>query len=370
MLGKLTEARRYVAVLLRHDPASYLGLLLLALLHASEGRYDRAAVALAHLEARYAGDVPTAVVSAAVKAVSEREPALSGDAAPPSAAQEDLAVALARLHQCTGEVQELEHDADRKHTIKALAMQCVPGEESSAGMSVTAKERMHLVAGHWALLTHTAVRMQATAVFHTASEAALAYLQQVPHERRAFADVLCSRTRMSLIEVKARLPPSHCVRDLNLLGALHPAPNVFVERQQTLPLTSAVRGAETSDSTARAAVLSQPEVLLLRAQLTKALEAYSGHAEAFALLGALYLMDAGQRHMNAAERTVRLSEAAHYCTLSARCDIFQREALEGLGVVRELQGATQASVDLFSTASEMVMRESLLSFQRFAYLLY
>ncbi|CAD2215987.1 hypothetical protein, conserved [Angomonas deanei] len=369
-LGHVETVRSHVSNLLRMDGDNYLGLLLLALLHTVDSSFDKSALVLARLQSLYTDDIPSALLSTAVKVSSRANPQYS-----PNFIMEDLAVALARLTEQTKAVQEEPLSKDRKKSVKALTMHCAPGENNGEEFFISSQERKRHTAGHWALLSHVAVRSGAQKMAEVAVEAGVSFIvKETETHPRALADLLCcsARRNMMLIKQQQQLG-DHSVRELNLLSTLTP----MIEEEEASPvggfsLTASVRGSATRklpyhpSERARQVIVNEMESI--RTQLLKALEVHPGHSEAYSLLATLQLLEIENSTLSEKERAVKLTQAEHFFTNAIRCQLLSTEGHQGLGVVREAQGATEASVDFYASASDLEMKAPLVDFRRFAYL--
>ncbi|KAK7195821.1 hypothetical protein NESM_000513200 [Novymonas esmeraldas] len=398
--GAVDEARAPLTAVLRQNPKSYMGLLLLALLHAAEGDYDRARDAAVHLLEAYPDDVVGVVVHAAVRCRCRLPDAVdaqgkdatasvsgTGGGGSSEEAAEALAVAMARIASLDAAATSATSAGVKKKSLKGLCTHCAPDEDVEGGPKHSAAELRRRVVGHWALLSHVAGRLGCTTMAEVAADAGIdAVTQSRLLYRRSFADLQCSQARLALTRLResivahrvhhVRGPTAVLVRDVNLLGTFDfDAVSACDPHRMVagLPLSSGVaggvRGASSLLADTAAQRLLPPGVFdSVASTLLAAVEVYPNHAEAHALLGVARLLEASQSDLPSDTRHNRLQEAGRHFMDAVRADGELTEAYLGAGVVAEAQGAMNESFDFYTSAAEVSARAPLIPWQYFDYL--
>ncbi|KAG5470761.1 hypothetical protein LSCM1_02010 [Leishmania martiniquensis] len=384
-VGAADSARKQLTAVLQHNSRSYMGLLLLALLHAAEGDYDNAMNALIHLLNVYPDDVVGVVVLAAVQ--RKRWAPELADGHGKDAAAEELAVAMARIEKLGDEAASAVVSGLKKKSLKGLCLHCAPDEEVEGGPKHSSGELKRRVVGHWALLSHVATRLGCTTVAEVAIEAGVSVVTQCKMlYRHSFADLQCSRARLMLARLMEDIAaqqahrngalPVSMVRRLNLIGTLDFDATSYVSPPRMaagLPLTSGVT--DSSRGTAGLFPDSETQRLLpskvfddVASTLLAAVEASPNHGEGHELLGVVRLLEASQLDLPSDTRHNRLQEAGGHFMNAMQADAALPEAYLGAGVVAEAQGATAESFDFYTSAAEVFAQAPLIPWQYFDYL--
>ncbi|CBZ37096.1 hypothetical protein, conserved [Leishmania donovani] len=384
-VGAADNARNQLMVVLQHNPKSYMGLLLLTLLHAAEGDYDDANTAVMHLLNGYPNDVVAIVVHAVVQQKCRLPEPTDGHGR--DAAAEELAVAMARIATLGDEAASAATAALKKKSLKGLCTHCAPDEDVEGGPKHSSGELKRRVVGHWALLSHVATRLGCSTVAEVAIEAGTAAVAQSKMlYRRSFADLQCSQARLSLIRLREAIagqqvhhgggPSVPLVRDVNLLGTLDfntAASSELARMVAGLPLTSGVadkvRGSfSLFPGSAMQRLLPSRLFDAVASTLLAAVEACPNHEEGHTLLGVTRLLEASQLDLPSDTRHNRLQEAGRHFMNAMRADAAMPEAYLGAGVVAEAQGATGESFDFYTSAAEVSVQAPLIPWQYFDYL--
>ncbi|KAG5495669.1 hypothetical protein GH5_03334 [Leishmania sp. Ghana 2012 LV757] len=384
-VGAADNARKQLTAVFQQNSVSYMGLLLLTLLHAAGGDYDNAAKAVMHLLSVYPGDVVGVVVHAVVQ--RKRWIPELADGHGHDAAAEELAVSMARIEKLSDEAASAAGSALKKKSLKGLCIHCAPDEEVEGGPKHSAGELKRRVVGHWALLSHVAARLGCTTVAEVAIEAGTNVVAQSKMLYwRSFADLQCSRARLALIRLMGSImaqqarrtggSPVSLVRNLNLLCTLDFVTAAYANSGRmvdSLPLTSGV--AESSHGASSLFPDSDTRLLLpsklfddVASTLLAALEACPNHGEGHVLLGVTRLLEASQPNLPSDTRHNRLQEAARHFMNAVQADAAMPEAYLGAGVVAEAQGAMDESFDFYASAAEVSAQAPLIPWQYFDYL--
>ncbi|GET91692.1 hypothetical protein, conserved [Leishmania tarentolae] len=384
-MGAADNARSQLIVVLQHNPKSYMGLLLLTLLHAAEGNYDDANKAVMHLLSGYPNDVVAIIVHVAVQRKCRLPDSADGQGQDTTA--EELAVAMARIAKLSDEAAGAEAAALKKKSLKGLCTHCAPDENVEGGPKHSFGELKRRIVGHWALLSHVATRLGCTTVAEVATEAGTdAVTKSKMLYRRSFADLQCSQARLSLIRLRESIAAQQVqhgsslsvslVRDMNLLGTLDfdTTASADVARMLAgLPLTSHV--ADRVRGTFSLFPGSETQRLLpsklfdaVALTLLAAVEACPNHGEGHTLLGVTRLLEASQLELPSDTRHNRLQEAWQHFMNAIQADAVMPEAYLGAGIVAEAQGATRESFDFYTSAAEVSVQAPLIPWRYFDYL--
>nr|CAJ2479338.1 unnamed protein product [Leishmania braziliensis] len=386
-IGASDNAHQQLTVVLKHNPKSYMGLLLLTLLHTVEGDYDSANNSVTHLLDAYPQDVVGIVVHAAVLQKCRLPESADGHGKGAAAAAAELAIAMARIAVLSDEAASAEEAGLKKKSLKGLCTHCAPDEDVEGGPKHSSDELKRRVVGHWALLGHVATRLGCTTVAEVATEAGTAAITQSKMLcRRSFADLQCSQARLSLARLRERIAAQHIhhagglsvplVRDINLLAILDfdtVASADLARMVPGLPLTSSatesICGASLVSPDSGTQHLLPPKMFdAVASTLLAAVEAYPNHGEGHVLLGVTRLLEASQPGLPSDTRHNRLQEAGRHFVNSIQADAAMPEAYLGAGVVAEAQGAMDESFDFYTSAAEVSVHAPLISWQYFDYL--
>ncbi|KAG5496416.1 hypothetical protein JKF63_02718 [Porcisia hertigi] len=384
-IGASDEAHKHLTAVLQHHPKSYMGLLLLTLLHTAVGSFHDANTAVMHLLSAYPEDVVAVIVHASIHRKCRLPESADERGKDPVA--EELAVAMARIAKLSDAAASVEGSHLRKKSLRALCTHCAPDEDVERGPRHSTRELKRRVVGHWALLSHVATRLGCTTVAEVATEAGTdAVAQSKVLYRRTFADLQCSQARLSLIRLRHDIVAQHArhagdplfplVRDANLLGTFDfdtCASDCLGRTFDGLPLSTGV--ADSISGSSSLFTDPRPHHLLpsrlfnaVASTLLAALEACPNHGEGHMLLGVTRLLEASQRDFPCDTRHNRLQEAGQHFLNAMRVDASIPEAYLGAGVVAEAQGALNESFDFYTSAAEVSGQAPLIPWRYFDYL--
>ncbi|CCW60301.1 unnamed protein product [Phytomonas sp. EM1] len=375
--------------LLRVNSEHYVGMLLLALLHTVSGDYSSARSTVACLLKSNQEDIVAALLHIVLRQVTQNvalvpylpaEGPLSGESSATSVAYDvigkELAIILARVEAYSAKVasQQPVDVSSGDHTTPSLKELCryrVLGERSPGDEVMDTHAAQRQAAHYWSLLAYVCVRLGAYTFAEVAIEAGMNFIakQKTPHSR-AFADLLCSGARLSLLRLGARLPIFTMVCELNLLGSFMPSTKVAPPSISSSTGENEVRrrGSVTNSLKVVVESIDHRELATVFTHLLQVVEMCPNHADAHFLMGTLRLLDASQLDLPKSEKYVKLLEAAVYFEKCIERSPFCVESYLGLGVVRKVQKADEVALDLYATATELWFRQPLISFEEFMFL--
>ncbi|RNF27557.1 mediator of RNA polymerase II transcription subunit 24 [Trypanosoma conorhini] len=343
VLGETQSALSLVQKLLGENRADANALVLLSLLYSATGEYDKALEVANGTEQSHPLYIPGGLVLTVMRYVTN-DPHQHGR----EDFEELLAVLVARVQ------------AAAQYTATRAGSEEFP-LPPEIGLTVIAdggwSSHLHgesRVAGHWALLAYVALEVGCPAVAEIAVRAGLEYVSEAKEEHgRAYADLVCCAARIKLDRLEKLVDAvrqSHGAAgigdDVSELRVFEDERNM--QEQRTL--------------------LDEPEVLSLRTMLCTALEVCTAHAESYVHLGRLYLLEALKANHPQSLRATSLVEASHYFQLAIHSNPALGAAHEGMGRVREEQGALEMSLEFLSSAAELAARQPVIPFERFLYI--
>lgn len=379
MLGEGQLARMCTNKVLQSAPTHYTGLLLHSLLHTAGADYEHASVACQRGLQVYPESIAMGLLYIVVRQLTAAsKPSAESSCAKGSSsgdlAAEELAVMLARVQQYAKTAKGVDDSLNKRRTLRTLATYCAPGEEVEGGVMLSAAEMKYRAAWLWALLADVSITLGAYDFADIAIEAGLDYVAASPVlYRKPFADLLCCRARVSLIQVHERMPRRLKACELNLLGLLHPtAPTKAARDGLSYSLYADVRGVanetDISGLSNTNRFLNPRELEPIVTYLLKAAEIYPGHTTALYLMGTARLLEASQPDLPRSDHVQRLLEAGNYFLQAVRAAPMQSRTYLGLGCVREAEGATEVALDLYASAAELALEEPIVPFTSFAFL--
>ncbi|RNF12097.1 mediator of RNA polymerase II transcription subunit 24 [Trypanosoma rangeli] len=343
VLGETQTALSLVHKLLDENRADVNALVLLSLLFSANGDYEKALDAANRAERSHPLHIPGGIVLTAMRYVTndlhqhQRENF-----------EELLAVLMARV-QATAQYTSMQVTSEEFSLSPEIGLTVV----ADGGWS----SRLHggsRAAGHWALLAHVAVEVGCPAVAEIAVRAGLEYVTEAKENHsRAYADLICCAARIKIDRIEKLVDAVHQshgaagieddVSELRLFEDER-----LIQEQRTL--------------------LDEREVLSLRSMLCTALEVCTAHAESYVQLGRLHLLEALKANQPQSFCATRLVAASHYFQLAINSNAALGAAHEGMGRVREAQGALGMSLDFLASAAVLASRQPVIPFEKFLYL--
>ncbi|KAH9578857.1 hypothetical protein LSM04_006231 [Trypanosoma melophagium] len=355
LLGETKQALIVVPRIIEHNRAEVKALILLSLLFSGTGEYHKALEVAYHIEQLYPQNIVGGLLLIMLRYAS-------GDIKyqKQESVEELLTVLIARIH------------AVSQYTSSGITLNdliAIPGIATTAvadDVWSTRSEGVNHVAGHWALLAYVALETGCDSIAQLAVEAGMEYISEAKEEyRQSFSDLICCDARIKINRIEKLMERVHGhsnpvnISNNNSLGG---APTIVtVTELQEVGDARVIKQQQI--------LLDHNEVLSLRTMLGKAIEVSAAHAEAHLLLGRLYLLEALKSDQSQYVHQTRLVEAAHYFESAIRCSSTLTEAYEGMGRVREAQGAMEMSLSFLSSAAELAYRQPVIPFERFSYLL-
>ncbi|CCW68430.1 unnamed protein product [Phytomonas sp. Hart1] len=377
--------RRLLSVNAEH----YMGMLLLALLYTVQADYGSAKTTIGRILTLYEEDIVGALLYIVLRQITENTvPVLPTSAVGASLGEggatrvaieginRELAIVLARVEAYSNKVvsHPIIDAASGDHatpTLKRLCLGRVLGERPPDKEVIDPHVAQRQAAHYWSFLAYVCVRLSAYRLAEVVIEAGLNFIanQPTPHPR-AFADLLCSTTRLSLLRLGGRLPAFTMIHEFNLLGTFIPFTNAESSFTALLMARTEDSGGEGATNSLKGAVepIDQRELSIAFTNLLQVVEMCPNHADAYLLMGILRLLDASKPDLPKSERHVKLLEAAVYFEQCIGNCPYCVEAYLGLGNVRKLQEADEVALDLYATASEVWFRQPLISFEEFMFL--
>ncbi|KEG12455.1 mediator of RNA polymerase II transcription subunit 24 [Trypanosoma grayi] len=345
LLGETPRAMMLLQLLVKQSRADVDALVLLSVLHSTSGEYDRALAVAYHLEQLHPQYVVGGLVLALMRHVANDISTKQNESM-----EELLAVMVARVQA----VMQYTLEPTGVSGGSALAPDIVTTVVSDGGWSSRAQGAGR-VAGHWALLAYVALEAGCDSIAELAVDAGLEYIGGAREEhRQAFADLVCCSARLKIDRVEK-------------------LEEVLQRRSSVAGIEGAVAELhEIEDERLgkeRRALLDSNEILSLQTMLGKALEVSTAHAEAYLLLGRLYLLEALKAGQPQHMCVTRLVEAAQNFQTAIRCNPTLTDAYEGMGRVCEAQGTVEVGLSFHSSAAELAYRKPVIPFERFLYLL-
>lgn len=343
LLGDTTKAFSLVQYALDKDFLDINALVLLSLLHSTTGEYDKALEVAYRTEQLYPNSIVGGVVFAVMRYMTK-------DLRSKEEMIEEMLMVLIERVQETALCASGQAVSDDLFVASDIVTTAVANN--------TWGSRSHAashVASHWALLAHIALEIGCDSIAERVVKAGLAFIADAREEHgQAFADVTCCAAQLKINRIE-RLVEAVSQRDRAAgVGSVAAELGEFeearlIDEQQTL--------------------LDERETLLLRTMLTTALGVCAAHAESYVQLGRLHFFEAYGANQTPSLRATRLAEAAHYFQSAICCCPTLVAAHEGMGRVREAQGAMETSLGFLSSAAGLAYRQPVIPFRRFLYLL-
>ncbi|ORC87447.1 mediator of RNA polymerase II transcription subunit 24 [Trypanosoma theileri] len=351
LLGETQQAFSVVPRLIDENRAEVKALILLSLLYSSTGEYHKALEVAYHMEQLYPQNIVGGLLLIMLRYASGEIKYQKQESV-----EELLTVLIARI-QSVAQYTSGGINVDDLIAVPDIATMAV-----ADGVWSTRSEGRSQVAGHWALLAYVALETGCDTIAQLAVEAGMEYISEDKEEhRQSFADLICCDSRIKINKIEKLVEMVHIrpktANDIDGGGTAAAAVTELQEMEDERLIQQ------------QQGLLDQSEVLSLRTMLGKALEVSSAHAEAHLLLGRLYLLEALKADQSQQLHATRLVEAAHYFESAIRCSSTLTEAYEGMGRVRESQGAMEMSLSFLSSAAELAYRQPVIPFERFTYLL-
>ncbi|CBH18747.1 hypothetical protein, conserved [Trypanosoma brucei gambiense DAL972] len=346
LIGEEQRAMEIVKFLLKRCQAEAEVLVLLALLHSASGEYEEASKVAGHAGQMYPLNVLCGVVFTALQNVVD-----DADHRKQKCVENLLAVLVGRVEAASKEAPQ-EVSSTSGHAVfpvddSAMKLFSLDDVWSSGG------KHKRLIAGHWALLAHVALLVGCGSIAQLAADAGLEYISGVQGEQKqAYCDLLCSAARVKIDLIEGSF-------------------DYFLRQRrfaQNWGAAAQLRGVKDDRyMREQRKLLSHDEVLSLQTMLGKALQVGSHCAEAYLLLGRLDLLVALGPGNVSSTRETHLVSAAHYFQLAIDCSPRLTAAHEGMGRVREEQGAIELSLDSFASAAQFAFGEPIIPYERFLY---
>nr|CCC96138.1 unnamed protein product [Trypanosoma congolense IL3000] len=348
LVGETQTAMKIVQFLCERSQVDVEAIVLMALLHSATGDYGEALTVARRAEEIHPHSILSGVVFTVLQnAVNEADHFNNKNSG------SHLTVLVARMEGISTNASQLaaaatrrvaHFDADAENGLSILG--AAWSDFNSYG---------RLVAGQWALLAHAALLCGCVDVSRIAAEAGLEYVGSAKCEyRQAYCDLLCCAVGVKIEQIERSI-------------------DYFRQRSHSVaPCGSTTGSLEVEDARCAddlRALVNSSELLVVQTMLEKVLEVGDNCAEAYLLLGQLNLLEALVSGVTHDVLETQLVNAAHYFQLAIDCNPRLAAAYEGMGRVREEQGAIEMSLDSFTSAAELRHREPVISYEKFLYML-
>ncbi|KAF5222911.1 hypothetical protein ECC02_003997 [Trypanosoma cruzi] len=343
LLGEIQSALALAQRLVGQNRADANALVLLSLLFSATGEYDKALEVANHTEQVHPQYILGGIVLTMMRYVTNDVHLHKR-----VGCEELLAILVARV-QATTQYTSERADSDEFRLVPDIGTTVIADGCWSSRFRGASR-----VAGHWALLAYVAVEVGCTSIAEIAVRAGLEFVGEAREEhRKAYADLICCSVRIKIDRMEKIV---ETVRQRHMTAGVGDVVSVLREFEDEQLIRE------------QGTLLDEQEVRSLHSLLFTALEVCTAHADSYVQLGRLYLLEALKANQPQSLRTTHLVEASHYFQLAIDSTSTHTAAYEGMGRVREAQGAMEMSLDFLSSAAKLAARQPVIPFERFLYI--
>lgn len=307
-------------------------LVLLALLHSCNGRYDYSLNVLQHAYQLNPHHIAVGLLLTVCKHTS-------GELVLSDEIEQELAVSLARAH-----------------SMDSYARGLIPTNDNAANLIGHSEENWseltklkHRAAGSYALIAEVAIMLKSPSIAELAIDAGLNLIASAPEVKMTneHSALLVARANLWLYSVR-NVQELHGHSSGSASAPFLGPSKIHVELRR---------------------LLDPSTLLVIQELLQQAIELSPGNADAYRLLGEKWFVSAQHPGLQVAEQRARYSKAAFELQTAIRCDMRNWEAYDTLGKVQEAQGALDISMDLLLCAAQLSTTAPIIPFRKFVFLL-